>query len=534
MLGFSLSLDMQAGTATTNVAARLQQIVQAPPRTHEIMRLLHEGQLEALLTSEEPGDPPDEPPFAEGRSGAEGNESASFPEDPDAAAATEASLTNIPDVSSEQGIAAILAASGPPETPEAGGSSSAASGPLNRPEPAPAGVHDPLAKGELRFVPRRNQGAPSGARVVDLPAESLIPADQGPETVSVTPAASFLPREGEGLEKAAESAPVFSGTASGARQAAVSLTAASQAPSVIVPAAPGQDRGIVGLAPGSEPSGQGGEAAPAALSGLSGGPELDGANPARSPENAPPPGPSPISVRPGHSDQTRPSSDLMPAASENQREAAAVRTSDRPQNESGAQTASPMAPSAASPAEHISSTTGSEWRNVSPEEAEGPRESGAIRSDPLFTAPADTKVRFPAQVPPSVGHSVAHQISVALATMPDQPVEISLSPEELGRVRLTLHAADQGMTVSIQTERPETLDLMRRHIDSLAREMRDLGYETLSFNFGQPNGQERFAQDMTAPESRHQPDDASFEPVTARPALPPQHGAGASGLDLRL
>lgn len=224
----------------------------------------------------------------------------------------------------------------------------------------------------------------------------------------------------------------------------------------------------------------------------------------------------------------------MPPTPENQREGVAVQMSDHRQNESAAQTASPMAPATASPTEHLSSMTGSDWRNVNPEEAEGPRESGTIRSDSLFTTPADTKVRFPPQVPPSVGHSVAHQISVALATMPDQPVEISLSPEELGRVRLTLHAADQGMTVSIQTERPETLDLMRRHIDSLAREMRDLGYESLSFNFGQPNGEERFTQDMTGSEGRPQPEDASFEPVTTPTAPPPQEGAGASGLDLRL
>lgn len=63
-------------------------------------------------------------------------------------------------------------------------------------------------------------------------------------------------------------------------------------------------------------------------------------------------------------------------------------------------------------------------------------------------------------------------------------VEIALSPEELGRVRLTIHSDDGATaTVRLSADRHETLDLMRRHVDLLAQDLRDLGYRELSFSF---------------------------------------------------
>ena len=60
-----------------------------------------------------------------------------------------------------------------------------------------------------------------------------------------------------------------------------------------------------------------------------------------------------------------------------------------------------------------------------------------------------------------------------------------MSPEELGRVRLTLSTTEAGLTLSVLAERPETLDMMRRHIEQLAQEFRDLGFGDVSFSFGQ-------------------------------------------------
>lgn len=62
-------------------------------------------------------------------------------------------------------------------------------------------------------------------------------------------------------------------------------------------------------------------------------------------------------------------------------------------------------------------------------------------------------------------------------------IELRLSPEELGAVRLTFTQSDAGVTVNIQAERAETLELLRRNIDTLAREFLDIGYSSADFTF---------------------------------------------------
>lgn len=91
-----------------------------------------------------------------------------------------------------------------------------------------------------------------------------------------------------------------------------------------------------------------------------------------------------------------------------------------------------------------------------------------------------------AAAPPSTvdtARRVAAQISDAVPRGRDGIVELTLNPVELGRVRLSLTSSDGAMAVTILAERPETLDLMRRHIDLLAQEFRDMGYASASFSF---------------------------------------------------
>jgi len=78
---------------------------------------------------------------------------------------------------------------------------------------------------------------------------------------------------------------------------------------------------------------------------------------------------------------------------------------------------------------------------------------------------------------------VAAQIAAAVFQSNGTTTEIRLSPEELGKVRISMTAGEAGMVVNIFAERQETTDLMRRHIDTLAREFQSLGYEELSFSF---------------------------------------------------
>ena len=82
---------------------------------------------------------------------------------------------------------------------------------------------------------------------------------------------------------------------------------------------------------------------------------------------------------------------------------------------------------------------------------------------------------------------VARQMVEVMSQAAHRPTEIALSPEELGRVRLSVQTDDGVITVNIIAERADTLDLMRRHIDQLGQSFRAMGYESITFSFGQGN-----------------------------------------------
>ncbi|RYI35484.1 MAG: flagellar hook-length control protein FliK [Acetobacteraceae bacterium] len=130
---------------------------------------------------------------------------------------------------------------------------------------------------------------------------------------------------------------------------------------------------------------------------------------------------------------------------------------------------------------------------------------------------------------------VATQIATALAQHADGSTDLVLSPEELGEVRLKLKP-DAGnpdrMVVMITFDRPETLELFRRHAGELADALRSAGYAGADIGFGQEGS-------FTSGSDR-QDDRGSFaqsSPLHIEPSdTPPRPGrmlAGAS-LDLRL
>jgi flagellar hook-length control protein FliK len=130
---------------------------------------------------------------------------------------------------------------------------------------------------------------------------------------------------------------------------------------------------------------------------------------------------------------------------------------------------------------------------------------------------------------PATAAFVGRQMAEALQKLPDRPVELALSPEELGRVKLSISAAENAITVNVLAERPETLDLMRRHIEQLAKEFETLGYQDIKFAFAEgQNDPHHAGQNHTGP--AHANPDAPGEtaqdmPITLTPA---------TGLDLRL
>lgn len=130
---------------------------------------------------------------------------------------------------------------------------------------------------------------------------------------------------------------------------------------------------------------------------------------------------------------------------------------------------------------------------------------------------------------------LAAQLAGTLVHRADGQTEIALSPEELGHVRLSMQADAQNpdrMVVMLTFERPETLDLFRRHADQLADALREAGYSGADISFGRSGGEN--ARDGSEPDRpAFAPHDTAGDPDGA----PKQHRSGiaATGsLDLRL
>lgn len=135
---------------------------------------------------------------------------------------------------------------------------------------------------------------------------------------------------------------------------------------------------------------------------------------------------------------------------------------------------------------------------------------------------------------PSPHQGLVQQTSAALLRLAnDGPgrIELTLSPETLGRVHFDMRPDATGLSITLSAERPETLDLIRRHLPDLLAELRQAGVQAGNLSFG------------TFGEGRHPPSgqehslghDQRDLPLTQTLPLPKPVKPGiATGLDLRL
>lgn len=163
-----------------------------------------------------------------------------------------------------------------------------------------------------------------------------------------------------------------------------------------------------------------------------------------------------------------------------------------------------------------------------PVEQPAPQDSSfGLRVDPAApSAPADTQQprHTPADARPAP--PVPQQIAEAVRQTTGAQIELTLSPDELGRVTLSFLPEGDGVRVHLVTERPETLDLLRRHIPELAGELRAAGYDTASFSFGRQGQAPRDAP-VAAPGTLS-------DSAPAEPALPSRQRVASGTLDIRL
>ncbi|WP_273501084.1 flagellar hook-length control protein FliK [Paracoccus sphaerophysae] len=126
------------------------------------------------------------------------------------------------------------------------------------------------------------------------------------------------------------------------------------------------------------------------------------------------------------------------------------------------------------------------------------------------------------------------QIADAIVRTRDGQVEILLDPVELGRVTVLLGMDDRS-GLGIIAERPETLDLIRRHSDQLLRDLRDSGMPNASLDFmkhegGGGRGGQSFPLPASAETARDRVEEEAA-PLTSAAAPKP---LGIHRIDIRL
>ena len=127
---------------------------------------------------------------------------------------------------------------------------------------------------------------------------------------------------------------------------------------------------------------------------------------------------------------------------------------------------------------------------------------------------------------------VARQIAEALQHLPNRPVEITLNPEELGRVRLAVSTSEAGIVVNVLAERQETVELMRRHIASLETAFQDIGYSDIAFSF---SGGDQTQEDNNNDTSQNgASDNVALDDLPLKPNQINLTTGLQAGLDIRL
>ena len=147
---------------------------------------------------------------------------------------------------------------------------------------------------------------------------------------------------------------------------------------------------------------------------------------------------------------------------------------------------------------------------------------------PLAPAPAPDVPRAAAEAQAVIRQIAAHGPQVGLGEL-----EITLRPEELGRLRLVVHDHAGQTSLYVTADRPETLDLLRRHTDLLMQEFRNQGFGALNVSVGGGAPGRAFGQGQPA-DGAAAPEAATGPAVPVPPTAPPRLASAGQGMDLRL
>lgn len=154
---------------------------------------------------------------------------------------------------------------------------------------------------------------------------------------------------------------------------------------------------------------------------------------------------------------------------------------------------------------------------------------------PALAAPSGQTFAVPPPILPSVPVTQLAPLAVAIATDPGSgALDVALSPDELGRLHMHISTEGDSLRIAMTVERPDTLDLLRRHSEQLLADLRQAGFGGATLSFGQGStGEGRMAGSAPA-----EPPPPPADPVQADkpllPAYPRGQSTGHAPLDLRL
>jgi flagellar hook-length control protein FliK len=109
---------------------------------------------------------------------------------------------------------------------------------------------------------------------------------------------------------------------------------------------------------------------------------------------------------------------------------------------------------------------------------------------PAITSAANSPATIaPFSHTPTPISTVPLHIKSLLSVDKPSTLELTLAPEELGKLRLVMVPEGDKIRIVIQAERPETLELLRRNTENFASDLRQSGYTEASFSFSGWNDQ---------------------------------------------
>lgn len=112
------------------------------------------------------------------------------------------------------------------------------------------------------------------------------------------------------------------------------------------------------------------------------------------------------------------------------------------------------------------------------------------------------------------------------------PTDIALDPPELGRVRMSFAEVNGALSLTITAERPETAEMMRRHVALLTEEFARAGLDAPMVDISHGGGDGR--RDARATPGAAMMFEAMPEVSPADPGQPARLASIGGGLDLRL